>query len=314
MSPWRSVLTREEIRDLVTVRDHRGWLSLALNWLIVFGALGLVALWPYPITLPLIVVIATFVIGGRQLGLAILMHDAAHHSLFSNRALNDWAGNWLAAFPTWTDVGPYRAYHLQHHAKNYTAEDPDLGLTTPFPITRDSLRRKVIRDLTGQTGWKRVRATLDRDLGRSRGRQARTVGGLSNLRGVLVSNGVLFGLCLLAGHPSVYMVWVLAWMTTFQLATRIRAIAEHAMAPDPLDPLRNTRTTLVSPLERLLFAPNGVNYHLEHHLLMTVPHYNLPRLHRMLRDRGALDQAWIEPRGYRAVLANAAPGNGPALT
>ena len=313
MSPWRSVLTREEIRDLVTVRDHRGWLSLALNWLIVFGALGLVALWPYPITLPLIVVIATFVIGGRQLGLAILMHDAAHHSLFSNRALNDWAGNWLAAFPTWTDVGPYRAYHLQHHAKNYTAEDPDLGLTTPFPITRDSLRRKVIRDLTGQTGWKRVRATLDRDLGRSRGRQARTVGGLSNLRGVLVSNGVLFGLCLLAGHPSVYMVWVLAWMTTFQLATRIRAIAEHAMAPDPLDPLRNTRTTLVSPLERLLFAPNGVNYHLEHHLLMTVPHYNLPRLHRMLRDRGALDQAWIEPRGYRAVLDNAAPINGPVL-
>jgi len=307
MSPWRAVLSREEIRDLVTLRDHRALLSLVLNWSIIFGSLGAVALWPHGPTWPLILVAATFLIGGRQLGLAILMHDAAHHALFSNRTLNDWAGNWLAAFPTWTDVGPYRDYHLQHHAKNYTEDDPDIGLTVPFPVTRQSLRRKIIRDLSGQTGWKRVRATLNRDLGRSRGRQARTVGGLQNLRGVLLSNSLLFVICVLAGHPAVYLVWVLAWMTTFQLATRIRAIAEHAMAPDPQNPLRNTRTTLVNPLERLLFAPNGVNYHLEHHLLMTVPHYNLPRLHRMLRDRGALEQAWIEPGGYRAVLANAAP-------
>lgn len=307
MSPWRAVLSREEIRDLVTIRDHRAWLSLVLNWSIIFGSLALVALWPHWPTLPLVVVLATFLIGGRQLGLAILMHDAAHHALFSNRALNDWAGNWLAAFPTWTDVGPYREYHLQHHAKNYTAEDPDLGLTLPFPVTRGSLRRKIVRDLTGQTGWKRVRATLNRDLGRSRGRQARTVGGLRNLRGVGLSNAILLTLCLLSGHPAVYLVWVLAWMTTFQLATRVRAIAEHAMAPDTQDPLRNTRTTLVNPIERLLFAPNGVNYHLEHHLLMTVPHYNLPRLHHLLRERGALADAWIEPGGYRAVLTNAAP-------
>lgn len=307
MSPWRTVLSRDEIRDLVTIRDHRAWLSLLMNWSMVFGSFGLVALWPHLASLPIVVIVALFVIGGRQLGLAILMHDAAHHSLFANRALNDWAGNWLAAFPTWTDVAPYRNYHLQHHAKNYTADDPDLGLTQPFPVTRRSLYRKIVRDLTGQTGWKRVRATLDRDLGRSRGRQARTVGGLRQLRGVVMTNLVLLVICVLVGHPAVYLLWVVAWLTTFQLATRVRAIAEHAMAPDPENPLRNTRTTLVNPLERLIFAPNGVNYHLEHHLLMTVPHYNLPRLHRLLSERGALDEAWIEPCGYRAVLANAAP-------
>ena len=92
MSPWRAVLSREEIRDLVTLRDHRALLSLVLNWSIVFGSLGAVALWPHGPTWPLILVAATFLIGGRQLGLAILMHDAAHHALFSNRALNDWAG------------------------------------------------------------------------------------------------------------------------------------------------------------------------------------------------------------------------------
>lgn len=38
---------------------------------------------------------------------------------------------------------------------------------------------------------------------------------------------------------------------------------------------------------------------------MTVPHYNLPRMHRMLRDRGVLTDACVT-RGYRDVLAVAA--------
>ena len=73
----------------------------------------------------------------------------------------------------------------------------------------------------------------------------------------------------------------------------------------PICPPRNTRTTLASPLERLLVAPNYVNYHLEHHLVMTVPHYHLPRMHRMLRERGVLDGACVE-RGYGPVLRLAA--------
>jgi fatty acid desaturase len=49
-----------------------------------------------------------------------------------------------------------------------------------------------------------------------------------------------------------------------------------------------------------------VNYHLEHHLLMTVPHYHLPRLHALLRERGVLARACVEPAGYGAVLRRAA--------
>lgn len=297
----RDVLSREEIRDLVTHRDLRSVGSLLVDWGLVAASFALVARWTNPVT----ILVALFTIGTRQLGLAILMHDAAHHALFRNRRLNDLVGNWLCAYPVWADVAPYRAYHLQHHAKNGTAEDPDLGLVLPFPITRESLHRKIVRDLTGRTGWKRAKATLRRDLGISKGRQARTLGGVRNLRGVAATNLALFLVLLAAGRPALYLLWVVAWFTTFQLVTRIRAIAEHAMAPDPADPMRNTRTTLASPLERLLVAPNRVNFHLEHHLLMTVPHYNLPRLHAMLRDRGMLDGAWVA-KGYLGVLREAA--------
>ena len=88
--------------------------------------------------------------------------------------------------------------------------------------------------------------------------------------------------------------------------TRIRAIAEHALTPDADDPLGNTRTTLARPWERLLIAPNRVNYHLEHHLLMTVPHYRLPEMHERLRERGLLARACVETGGYPAVLRRAA--------
>jgi fatty acid desaturase len=98
---------------------------------------------------------------------------------------------------------------------------------------------------------------------------------------------------------------VIAWLTTYSFVMRIRAIAEHAMTPDQSDDLGNTRTTILRWWERLFIGPNFVNYHLEHHLIMTIPHYNLPRMHRVLRERGVLDRACIVT-GYPAVLRLAA--------
>lgn len=302
----RQVLSPEERKALLRINPLRSWWMVVSNWLLIFAALALVAWAPNPLT----VVVALCVIAARQLGLAVVMHEAAHRTLFHSRRLNDWVGNWLAAYPVWAEVAPYRAYHLQHHTRTGTDDDPDLGLASPFPITRSSFRRKVWRDLTGQTGWKQAKAVFLRDVGRARGRNQRTLGmnegkqldvGWHKLVPVATTNAVLLGLLAAAGHPALYLLWVASWLTTYRLVSRLRSITEHGMVPDRLDPLRNTRTTRAGWWERLLIAPNRVNFHLEHHLLMTVPHHNLARLHRMLRDRGALDQACLAP-GYVSVF------------
>jgi fatty acid desaturase len=214
------------------------------------------------------------------------MHEASHRTLLRDRRLNDWVGNWLCAYPIWSDLSPYRPYHLKHHAKTGGAEDPDIGLVRPFPITRASLGRKAWRDLSGQTGRKFAKGAWSRTFGHTRedpvARRA--------AQGVVITNLALLGILAVFGRPELYLLWVAAWFTTHTFVTRIRSIAEHALTPDPDDAFGNTRTTLVSVWERLFLAPNRVNYHLEHHLLMTVPHYHLPRMHRLLRERGVLER------------------------
>jgi fatty acid desaturase len=303
---WREALSREEIQDLLRPRDLRSWVSLALDWGLIFAAMAAVALWPHLPTLPLVIVAALFVIGARQLGLAVLMHEAAHRSLFASRTVNDFVGSWLCAYPVWSDLHAYRTYHLQHHARTGTAEDPDLGLIRPFPITRASLRRKITRDLSGRTGLKFARAAWKR----TGARAGENADARRAFVGMAVTNGVLLGGLAALGQPALYLLWVGAWLTTNTLVTRIRSIAEHALAPEPADDLRNTRTTLARGWERLLLAPNRVNYHLEHHLLMTVPHYNLPRLHALLRERGVLEHACVE-RSYFGILRRASSKGTP---
>lgn len=277
-----------------------------VNYGLIAAAMALVAYVPNALT----VVLALFVIGARQLGFAVVMHESAHRTLFKSRKLNDFVGNWLSGYPVYLSADMYRAHHLEHHAKTWTDADPDLPLATVFPVSKASMARKVMRDLSGITGLKRLVGTTYLVVKAIRGEQVDA--GTLPMRlerkpsirmviGTLLTNSILFAVLWALGHPMLYLLWFGAWMTTNSLVARVRSIAEHAVVPDPSDPIGQTRTVLAGWLERLFIAPNWVQYHLEHHLLMTVPHYNLPKLHQMMRERGLLEGACIADN-YAQVL------------
>lgn len=306
---WLEHFSSEEIRGLRVVRNHRALLTLFVNYGLIAFAMGLVAYVPNAFT----VVVALWIIGARQLGLAVVMHESAHRTLFTNRRLNDFVGNWLAGYPIYLSADMYRAHHLEHHAKTWTEEDPDLGLAIPFPVSKASMTRKVLRDLFGVTGLKQLIGTTYLVFKVCRGEQvdAGTLPlrlerrpALRMVAGTLVTNFALFALLWALGHPMLFLLWFGAWLTTNKLVARIRSIAEHAVVPDPSHPLGQTRTVRAGWLERLFLAPNRVQYHLEHHLLMTVPHYELPRFHEMLKERGLLEEACVAD-SYVQVLREA---------
>ena len=277
------LLTPEQVQRLRGKSDLVGALLVLHAWGLIFGSMALFVWWPNPFTF----LLAVMVIGGRQLGLAILMHDAAHGLLFADRRLNDWIGSWLCAFPVFTSLSLYRPYHLKHHRFTQQTEDPDLGLSAAFPITAKSLWRKVVRDLSGQTAFTRRREQFRGGIG---------------LREGLIVNAVLWAGLAAAGYWWLYPVlWLLPLAIWYQLVSRIRNIAEHAVVPDNDDPLRNTRTTHANPVARLLVAPYWVNYHLEHHLFMFVPCWRLPQAHRALLAGGRRAEMELQS-GYAAVL------------
>lgn len=302
-TPARSLLGAEELVRVRTRSTLKGVGMIAHCWGVIAAAMALFAWAPNPLTF----LIALPVIGSRQLGLAILMHEGAHGGLAKSERLNLWLSQWLCAYPVFAETLAYRRYHFSHHAHTQTREDPDLVLSAPFPISRTSLRRKMLRDLSGQTGFKQRRSQIRAALGDPTWPLAKRARHFCRKLGrATLVNLALLTVVTLAGRWWLYpLLWILPLITWQQLVTRIRNIAEHAVLPVEGDPLRQARTTLANPLERLLFAPYWVNYHAEHHILFYVPCYNLPKLHRLLRAHEHGSRMAVEP-GYGAVLRLAA--------
>jgi fatty acid desaturase len=282
--PAADLLTPDELRGLRQRSDVRGLWCVAHAWLVILGCMVALAVYPHP----LVWLAGVMIVGARQLGLAILMHDAAHGVLTERRWLNEWLGQYACSWPLFADMHAYRAYHLQHHRHTQQAADPDLSLSAPFPITRASFRRKILRDLTGQTMLKQRLAQFRK--------------GVWRLRGAIGFNlGFLLVLTMAGQWHLFFLLWAVPYFTWFPMVTRIRNIAEHAMVPDNDDPFRNARTTKANLLWRALVAPYWVNYHVEHHLIMYIPCYRLARFHRLLMAKGYGDRMELQP-GYLPVL------------
>jgi len=289
-------LTRDDIAYFTAKSDWQAWRMVLGTWLFIAAIFATVAAWPNPLT----IVAAVVLLAGRQLALSVLMHDCGHRTLFRSARLNDVVGQWLCALPVMNDQPAYARGHLEHHRKAGSPDDPDLPNYQAYPVPAASFRRKVIRDLTGQTGFKLLSYILRGASGAiSRERRASAWPFVQQLLVQLA----LFLILLAFGIGWTYVLWVVAYMTVFMLIIRVRQVAEHGAVPDLFDPdsRRNTRTVDAPWWQRMIFAPCGVNFHMEHHFMASVPCYKLRELREHLRARHALDGV-RQFRGYGELL------------
>jgi fatty acid desaturase len=301
----KTIFTPEEWASLSAPSLWRGPLLVLGAWIVIIAAGAMFLIWPNVLTY----ILAVCLIGARQLGLGILEHEAAHGGLHPKSAINDWMGEWLCGAAVGGSLKRYRPYHLAHHKYTEQPEDPDLSLSAPFPTTRASLVRKIIRDLTGQTFFKqRIRPFFSGLALRLKGGKPRAprVADRPGRRFWIVNGAAILGL----SAAGLWWVWPALWIapmaTWLPLVTRVRNIAEHAVVQTGADPFTQARTTLANPLERLFIAPYWVHFHAEHHLFMYLPCYRLEQTHRLLVRKG-YGQRLRLARSYRQVLDLAAP-------
>jgi fatty acid desaturase len=316
----RKLLSAAELLPLTQLSSARSLLAVGQTLGLIALALALaIATWPSPWMAASVVVI-----GICQHGLFILAHESAHYRLLPDRRANDILGRFLGTIGG-ISMCTYRVTHRLHHNNLYTDDDPDTAIHGGYPRGRRYLANKLVRDVLGLNAWKtyayffgapainedtrrEIRPLDDTspDLRAAARRDRWVVAGFHVVAPLLaLALGGGRGLLMYAA------LWLLPLITVLQPILRLRAIFEHGAVHDlssPLTAARSNRTSgsLAAWMARALLFPHHVNYHLEHHLYPAVPHYNLPRLHRLLQDKGALEGAEVRDVGatWRTVFAD----------
>jgi len=315
----RRVLSAAELAPLTQLHDGRSLLAVAQTIGVIALAIAFgVWAWPSPW-----VALAVLVIGVQQHALFILAHESAHYRLLTSRALNDTLGRAIG-MASGISMCTYRVIHRLHHNNLYSEEDPDTAIHGGYPRGVAYLWKKLALDLLGVNAWKTFAYFFGAPaLNTETQRAARPLDDTSPAlrlsarrdRWLVVAFHVgapLLALTLAGPHALLQyaVLWLLPMLTVLQPILRLRAIAEHGAVTDlssPFTAARCNRTwgSIANAIARVLLFPHHVNHHLEHHLYPAVPHYHLPRLHRMLQDKGVLAGAEVRDVGatLRTVFA-----------
>ena len=305
---FRKALPREVVQRLTRRSPWRATFAVLHDVLILAAAIAAgLYFWPNP----LIILLSVVVIGTRQHALFVIAHDAAHYLLYDNRLLNDAVGR-ACAMLQGLSMCTYRVIHRMHHNNLYGELDPDTALHGGYPRGRAYLVKKLLKDLSGLTAWKTYAYFLGgapalntstkvavRPLDDTSAKLRKEA--LQDRNLVIAFHVLLLGVFAWSGYLLQYLVlWVLPLVTVVQAILRLRAIAEHGATTDFSSPLTAARTNVAPAWLEWLIFPHQVNYHIEHHLYASVPHYNLPALHREMAERGMLQNAELVP--FRITL------------
>jgi len=285
---------REKLRRIPNVRNAISVISVYAQ---TIGIIVL-AIW---LRSPLAWIAAFILMGRAHAQFASLMHEAAHRLLFSHKRINDFVGNWLLGYPTMTSTPAYRRVHMAHHRQEFGPEEPDIALYANYPVSKASLRRKLVRDATGQTGIKLLTAQM-------RGLRSPDARVRNTLLKMLTLQVLIFGVCIALGYPLVYpFMWVLPYLTVWRVINRLRSIGEHGGLRADSDRRITTHSVRQNLFARFFLVPFNIGWHLAHHVDAGVPFRNLPAYHRHLREAGYVTPD-IEYPSYRAVWRACAGG------
>ena len=283
-------MARPSLRgELRRIDDVRNAITLISVWLwvalIIGGASWIGQWWAY--------VVAFLLMSTMYPRFAILMHEAAHKLLFTNKRVNDWVGTWLVAYPAWVPIGIYRRGHFAHHREEFGPNEPDIAFYGGYPCGRRDLARRLVRDAVGISGWKNF-TPLFRSL---RVAAFRPVG--LSIIGVQVALWAVMWAA--TGNWWIYpLLWWLPWMTSWRVLNRLRAIAEHGGLEASADRRVTSHYVTQHWIARFCFVPYNTGWHLAHHVDMGVPWRNLPRFHAELVEAGYVTEGITYP-SYSAL-------------
>lgn len=252
------------IRRLSVPSTLKSSLNIALDWVVIIAA----AVIGMKFFHPLLYIPLVMLIGARQHGLLILMHDSSHSRLFKNKKVNDIIGELFCAWPLFIKMIGYRERHLKHHAHANSEQDPDF-IKERYLTTRKEIYKKLLGDVTGFNTKDIISEIKKLQV------QCTTQYKLLQLA---FYAALITGLTVTGLWKAYLLFWVIPCFTWLKVLLRLRAIADHTGVHNREKPF-DTRTIIPSLFDRVFIAPHHCSYHLGHHAFMTIPCYNLKEFH-----------------------------------
>jgi fatty acid desaturase len=184
---------------------------------------------------------------------------------------------------------------MAHHRDEFGPEEPDLAFYGQYPITQESMQRKLRRDALGISGWKNLSSLM----GAMRSKASRPIA----TKLLLAQVGVVAVLLGIGGWGRWWLyplLWLAPWMTVWRVINRLRSIGEHGGLMRSDDRRLTTHVVRQRWLARFWMVPYNTGWHLAHHVDPGVPFQALPKLHDELVAAG-----WVVPQleypSYRAL-------------
>ena len=210
-------------------------------------------------------------------------HEAGHGTAFKTGWMNDIVYQ-IACFMIMRNPVTWKYSHARHHTDTLiVGRDPEIALMKPpraihtllnffgIPDVIDAFKRMIIH-LSG-----RMSPDEATYIPESHHKKAMMISHiwLAIYAGVITSCFLLESWLpvMLIGAPRLYGAWHFNMTGLIQHGGLDDNVTDHRL---------NTTTAYMNPVSRFIYL--NMNYHVEHHMYPAVPYYNLPALHKLLKD------------------------------
>jgi fatty acid desaturase len=252
-------------------------------WIVIPGGLAIAAAKaPWALWAKVAICLPLVVLGSHGFHLVgWFAHEGIHLSLAKNKHASMVIGVLVSGISLFPAMG-YGLTHWNHHRYTNQESDPD---TRIYPRYRTFWTRFFFGRLTANRGY--IRNCVALVFGRGVGMNYRLpfTDGEQRFFAALTLANMATWLCIYAAltwiDPVASVLGAILPLLISIPVTGLRIYLEHNGTGAGV--FRDTRS-YVAPL--YTFLMHGNNMHLEHHMYPKVPCYNLPKVHRFLRDQG----------------------------
>ena len=220
----------------------------------------------------LIADLVLYFIAGLSLStLSVLGHESSHNLFTRNPKIDRWLG-FLCGLPVLFSAAGYRIMHPLHHKYLHTKNDPD----DIENVSSSPALLRIVYMFVFIAGVYLYLVSVPLNAIRRGSARERLE--------VIVEWGAMLAIAAVGWMLLPARVMLKGWLYPLMFAgqfANLRGIAEHGMTTGANE-FTDSRTVATHPVVSFMMC--NINYHLEHHLYPGIPWYNLPKLHRILKD------------------------------